>query len=98
MINAVIAIELGAYRECHGQVEVAYDQGQPVDGYALCLRSENERCDALPQWLCDHSDHHWLTQLGTLLATSSHIPMHDYPRTLWLPEYLQPNLRSHPIQ
>lgn len=47
MINAVIAIELEAYRECHGQIEVAHDQGQPVAGYALYLRYENERGDTL---------------------------------------------------
>ena len=53
MINAVIAIELEAYRECHGHIEVVHDQGQTVDGYALYLRYENERGDALAQWLCD---------------------------------------------
>ncbi len=83
MINAVTAIELEAYRECHGQIEVAHDQGQPVAGYALYLRYENERGDALAQWLCDHPDHYWLTQVGNLLATSYHIPLHDYtPHTL----------------
>lgn len=85
MINAVIAIELEAYLEHDGQIEVVNDQGQPVDGYALYLRYENERCDALAlaQSLCDHPDHRWLTQLGTMLATSYHIPLHDYtPHTL----------------
>ena len=65
------------------QIEVVHDQGQPVNGYALYLRYENERGDALAQWLCEHPDHRWLTQLGTLLATSYHIPLHDYtPHTL----------------
>ncbi|HBL01651.1 MAG TPA: hypothetical protein DDZ61_03355 [Aeromonas salmonicida] len=77
MISAVLAIELEAYRECHGHIEVVHDQGQTVDGYALYLRYENERGDALAQWLCDHPDHRWLTQLGTLLATSYHIPLHN---------------------
>lgn len=53
MINAVLAIELEAYLERNGQVEVVHDQGQPVSGYALYLRYENERGDALAQWLCD---------------------------------------------
>ncbi|MGU5559027.1 hypothetical protein ACV1C9_18035 [Aeromonas caviae] len=47
MINAVIAIELEAYLEHNGQIEVVHDQGQPVNGYALYLRYENERGDAL---------------------------------------------------
>ena len=38
MINAVLAIELEAYLEHDGQIEVVDDQGQPVDGYALYLR------------------------------------------------------------
>ncbi|MGL4922344.1 MAG: hypothetical protein ACRC4I_07005 [Aeromonas veronii] len=83
MINAVITIELEAYLEHDGQIEVVHDQGQPVDGYALYLRYENERGDVLAQWLCDHPDHCWLTQFGILLATSYHIPLHDYtPHTL----------------
>ena len=83
MINAVIAIELEAYLEHDGQIEAVHDQSQPVDGYALYLRYENERGDALAQWLCDHLDHYWLTQVGNLLATSYHIPLHDYtPHTL----------------
>ena len=84
MINAVIAIELEAYLEHDGQIEVVHDQGLPVDGYTLLyLRYENERGDALAQWLCDHPDHSWLTQFGILLATSYHIPLHDYtPHTL----------------
>ena len=83
MINAVLAIELEAYLERNGQVEAVHDQGQPVDGYALYLRYENERCDALAQWLCDQTDHHWLTKLGTMLATSYHVPLRDYtPHTL----------------
>jgi hypothetical protein len=45
MINAVIAIELEAYLEHDGQIEVVHDQSQPVDGYALYLRYENERGD-----------------------------------------------------
>ncbi|WP_421304652.1 hypothetical protein [Aeromonas veronii] len=72
MISAVLAIELEAYRECHGHIEVVHDQGQTVDGYALYLRYENERGDALAQWLCDHPDHCWLTQFGTL--TSNQLP------------------------
>jgi hypothetical protein len=59
MINAVIAIELEVYLEHDGQIDVVHDQGQPVNGYALYLRYENERGDALAQWLCDHPDHHW---------------------------------------
>ncbi|WP_279465174.1 hypothetical protein [Aeromonas veronii] len=43
MINAVIAIELEAYLEHDGQIEAVHDQSQPVDGYALYLRYENER-------------------------------------------------------
>ncbi|WP_239497759.1 hypothetical protein [Aeromonas allosaccharophila] len=49
MINAVIAIELEAYLERIGQVEAVHDQGQPVDGYALYLRYENEQGNALAQ-------------------------------------------------
>ncbi|MCR3927614.1 hypothetical protein ACB295_11005 [Aeromonas caviae] len=78
MISAVLAIELEAYCECHGQIEVVHDQGQPVDGYALYLRYENEQGDALAQWLCDHPDHCWLTRVGNLLATSYHIPLLDF--------------------
>ncbi|MFQ2025007.1 hypothetical protein ACK355_07650 [Aeromonas veronii] len=77
MINAMIAIELEAYLERDGQIEVVHDQGQPVNGYGLYLRYENERGDRLAQWLCDHPDHSWLTQFGTLLATSYHIQLHD---------------------
>ena len=72
MINTMIAIELEAYLEHDGQIEVVHDQGQAVDGYALYLRYENERGDALAQWLCDHPDHCWLTQFGTL--TSHQLP------------------------
>ncbi|MGN5185509.1 hypothetical protein ACTG1J_04280 [Aeromonas veronii] len=83
MINAVIAIELEAYLEHNGQFEVVHDQGLQVDGYALYLRYENEQGDLLAQWLCDHPDHYWLTRVGNLLATSYHIPLHDYtPHTL----------------
>ncbi|EKP0315231.1 hypothetical protein JFQ90_000399 [Aeromonas veronii] len=83
MINAVLAIELEAYLKRNGLVEAVHDQGQPVDGYALYLRYENERCDALAQWLCNHPDHRWLSQFGTLLATSYRVPLHDYtPHTL----------------
>ncbi|RZG22409.1 hypothetical protein [Klebsiella pneumoniae] len=83
MINAVIAIELEAYLEHDGQIEVVHDRDQPVDGYALYLRYENEQGNALAQWLCDYSEHRWLTQLGTLLATSYHVPLNDYtPHTL----------------
>ncbi|MDM5075273.1 hypothetical protein ACTG15_17410 [Aeromonas sp. 164P] len=78
MINAVIAIELEAYLEHNGQIDVVHDRGSQVNGYALYLRYENERGDALAQWLCDHPDHRWLTQSGTLLATSYHVPLHDY--------------------
>jgi hypothetical protein len=49
MINAVLAIELEAYLERNGQGEAVHDQGQPVDGYALYLRYENERGDRLAQ-------------------------------------------------
>jgi len=94
----MIAIELEAYLEHDGQIEVVHDQGQAVAGYALYLRYENERGDRLAQWLCDHPDHRWLTQFGTLLATSYHILLHDYTRTPWRPEHCQPSLRSHPIQ
>ncbi|MGL6624661.1 hypothetical protein [Aeromonas jandaei] len=63
--------------------EAVHDQGQPVDSYALYLRDENEQGDALAQWRCDHPDHHWLTRVGNLLATSYHVPLHDYtPHTL----------------
>ncbi|WP_411685121.1 hypothetical protein [Aeromonas caviae] len=79
MINAVIAIELEAYLEHDGQIEAVHDQSQPVDGYALYLRYENEQGNALAQWLCDHPDHRWLSQFGTLLATSDHVPLHDSP-------------------
>ncbi|WP_461607324.1 hypothetical protein [Aeromonas rivipollensis] len=78
MISAVLAIELEAYRECHGQIEVVHDRGALVDGYALYLRYENERGDRLAQWLCDHPDHCWLTRVGNLLSTSYHVPLHDY--------------------
>lgn len=78
MINTVIAIELEAYLEHDGQIEVVHDKGQPVNGYALYLRYENEQGDALAQWLCDHPDHRRLTQFGPLLATSYRIPLHDY--------------------
>ena len=78
MINTMIAIELEAYLEHDGQIEVVHDQGLPVDGYTLYLRYENERGDALAQWLCDHPDHRWLTQFGTLLATSYRAPLHNY--------------------
>ena len=78
MINTVIAIELEAYLEHNGQIEAVHGQGQPVNGYALYLRYENERGDALAQWLCDHPDHRWLTQFSTLLATSYHVPLNDY--------------------
>jgi hypothetical protein len=98
MINTVIAIELEAYLEHNGQIEAVHDQGQPVAGNALYLRYENERGDRLAQWLCDHPDHRWLTQFGTLVATSYHIPLHDYTRTPWRPEHSQPSLLSHPIQ
>jgi len=43
MINAVIAIELEAYLEHNGQIEVVHDQGTRVDVYAPYLRYENER-------------------------------------------------------
>ena len=84
MINTMIAIELEAYLEHDGQIEVVHDQGLPVDGYTLLyLRYENERGDALAQWLCDHPDRRWLAHLGNLIATSYHIPLHDYtPHTL----------------
>jgi len=78
MINVVIAIELEAYLEHDGQIEAVHDRDQPVDGYALYLRYENEQGNTLAQWLCDHPDHRWLTQLGTLLATSYHVPLNDY--------------------
>ena len=83
MINTMIAIELEAYLEHDGQIEVVHDQGLPVDGYTLYLRYENERGDALAQSLCDHPDRRWLAHLGNLIATSYHIPLHDYtPHTL----------------
>ncbi len=83
MINTMIAIELEAYLAHDGQIEVVHDQGQAVDGYTLYLRYENERGDALAQWLCDHPDRRWLAHLGNLIATSYHIPLHDYtPHTL----------------
>lgn len=78
MINAVIAIELEAYLEHNGQIEVVHDRGTLVDDYALYLRYENERGDTLAQWLCDHPDRCWLKQVGNLLATSYHIPLHDF--------------------
>lgn len=54
-----------------------------MDSYALYLRYENERGDTLAQWLCDHPDRYWLIQVGNLLASSYHIPLHDYtPSTL----------------
>lgn len=47
------------------------------------MRYENEQGNVLTQWLYNNSDHRWLTQLDTLLATSYHIPLHDYtPDTL----------------
>ncbi|MDE7529120.1 MULTISPECIES: hypothetical protein [Aeromonas] len=49
MINAVIAIELEGYLEHDGQIEAVHDQDQPVDGYALYLRYENEQGNALAQ-------------------------------------------------
>ncbi len=83
MINAVLAIELEAYHEHKGQTEVVHDQGQPVNSYALYLHYENERGDTLAQWLCDHPDRCCLIQVGNLLASSYHIPLHDYtPSTL----------------
>lgn len=54
MINAVIAIELEAYLEHDGQIEAVHDRGSQVNGYTLYLRHENERGEALAQWLCDH--------------------------------------------
>ena len=98
MINVVIAIELEAYLEHNGQFEVVHEQGQPVAGYVLYLRYENERGDRLAQWLCDHPDHRWLTQLGTMLATSSAFRCTTTHRTPWRPEHRQPSLRSPPIQ
>ncbi|MFM5125209.1 hypothetical protein ACET92_02980 [Aeromonas veronii] len=47
MINAVIAIELEAYLEHDGQIESVHNRDQPVNGYALYLRYENERGGAL---------------------------------------------------
>lgn len=83
MINAVLAIELEAYHEHKGQIEVVHDQGTQVDGYALYLCYENERGDTLAQWLCDHPDRCWRIPVGKLLATSYHIPLHDFtPYTL----------------
>ena len=52
MINAVIAIELEAYLEHNAQIEAVHDRGQPLDGCALYLCYENERGNALAQWLC----------------------------------------------
>lgn len=49
IINAVIAIELEAYLEHDGQIEVVHDRGSQVNGYALYLRYENEWGDALAQ-------------------------------------------------
>lgn len=51
MINPMIAIELDVYLEHDGQIEAVHDRDKPVDGYALYLRYENERGDALVQWL-----------------------------------------------
>ncbi len=54
-----------------------------MDGNALYLRDEHEYSDTLAEWLCDHADRSWLIQVGNLLATSYHIPLHDYtPNTL----------------
>ncbi len=97
MINAVIAIELEAYLEHNGQIEVVHDQGQPVNGYALYLRYENERGDALAQWLCDHPDHCWLTRVVTCSPPVTTFNYTTIPRTPWRPEHRQPSLRSHPI-
>lgn len=47
IINAVIAIELEAYLDHHGQIDVVHDQSQPVNGYALYLRYENEQGNKL---------------------------------------------------
>ena len=57
--------------------------GFSPEHYALYLRYENEQGDLLAQWLCDHPDRRWLAHLGNLIATSYHIPLHDYtPHTL----------------
>ncbi|MBP8172954.1 hypothetical protein [Aeromonas salmonicida] len=78
MQTPLIAIELEAYHDPGGQIEVVRDHGLRVDGYALYLRYLTERGDALAEWLCDHPDRHWLSQVGNLLATSYAIPLHDY--------------------
>ena len=78
MHRELIAIELEAYRDADGQIEVVRDYGLRVDGYALYLRYLTERGDALAQWLCDHPDRHSLIQVGTLLATHYAIPLLDY--------------------
>ncbi|MDM5087927.1 hypothetical protein OB947_03240 [Aeromonas bestiarum] len=83
MINAALAIELEAYLDRNDQIEVVHAQGQLVDGYALYLRYEHERGATMAQWLCDHPNRSWLIQVENLLATSYHIPLHDFtPYTL----------------
>ena len=78
-----LSLELEGVHDSGGQTRVVRDYGLRVDGYALYLRYQTERGDALAEWLCDHPDHRWLTQFGTLVATSYHIPLHDYtPHTL----------------
>ena len=41
--------------------------------------------------------HCWLNQIGTLLVTLYHIPLHDYPHNPWRPEHRQPILLPPPI-
>ncbi|MGV2705421.1 UNVERIFIED_CONTAM: hypothetical protein MT382_18725 [Aeromonas salmonicida] len=78
MHRELIAIELEAYHDADGQIEVVRDHGLRVDGYTLYLRYLTERGDALAEWLCNHPDRHWLSQVGNLLATGYIIPLHDY--------------------
>lgn len=78
MHRELVAIELEAYHDPGGQIEVVRDYGLRVDGYVLYLRYLTEHGDALAEWLCDHPERNWLSQVGSLLATSYAIPMHDY--------------------
>ena len=72
-----LALELEGGHDSGGHIQVVRDYGLRVDGYALYLRNQTERGDALAEWLCDHPEREWLYGIGNLLATSYHLPLHD---------------------
>ena len=77
MLTTLIAIELEAFHNVDGQIEVVRNDYLQVQGYALTLRYLTERGEALAEWLCDHPDRYWLHNVGILLATSYAIPLQD---------------------